>query len=50
MRRSDMAISIDPAAVKMLSYIAEETENYGLKAEDVLAGMVWRRVRLATTR
>jgi hypothetical protein len=45
-----MAKSIDPVTVKMLSYIAEKAENCGLKAEDVLAGMVWRRVRLAAAK
>jgi hypothetical protein len=45
-----MTTPIDPTAVKTLSYIAEEAENCGLKAEDVLSGMVWRRVRPAATR
>jgi hypothetical protein len=45
-RRSGVATPADPAIIKILNYIAEEAENRGLNAEDVLAGMLWRRVRL----
>jgi hypothetical protein len=38
--------SVDSNIVKILKYISEEAEKRGRNSEDVLAGILWRRVKL----
>jgi len=42
--------SVDSNVVKILKYISEEAEKHGSNSVDVLAGILWRRVKLAATR
>jgi hypothetical protein len=37
---------VDSNVVKILKYISEETGKHGRNSEDVLAGILWRKVRL----
>jgi hypothetical protein len=39
-------VRVDPDIVKILKNIAENARKRGLNPEDVLAGMLWRKVRL----
>jgi hypothetical protein len=39
-----IAVPVDNPIIKILKYITEQAEKHGLNPENILAGMLWRRV------